>query len=101
MPSWPLLQSQKLQFPKPQPTLLGLVGMLRDMIPFLTKKNVELENDFFDKAGLKLSFGMNPAYLQLPKYVGGKVLGEKGQVFEVKISEKLAQAMNTMKNPSR
>ncbi|HAB17022.1 MAG TPA: hypothetical protein DCE44_11290 [Verrucomicrobiales bacterium] len=92
------------QFPQPKPGAGDLMGFFRDIKPFFTDSDYLLptatDDDVFARHNLGLKFSVNPGYIQLPKYLGGKLLGQKGELFSVSLTKGLAEMLNALKKPS-
>lgn len=89
----------KLQFPEPKAGPMDIVALLKDMWPFFSDKDVLLDRNILDKHNLGLQYSIDPAYVQVPKYVGGKQLGSRDAVLDVGISQALVDMLNTLKRP--
>lgn len=87
-----------LGFPKPQPDLRDAAKIIKDFQKFFTDPTYLLDaRTPPQKLDLKLKIG--PAYVQLPKYMGAKLLGMK-EVVEISAYQYLAHVLNAVKTLS-
>lgn len=87
-------------FPMPEGGITGLVRVLVDMVPFFSDPKVLLPDDLFDRHRLGITFACDAAYIELPKYLGGHVLGKKKDVFSLSISDAIVDTLNWFKRPT-
>jgi hypothetical protein len=90
----------KWQFPMPQGGITNLIPLFMDMGPFFTDKDYLLPRDIFDRHQFGLTFSIEPGFIQLPEYLGGGQLGQRGQLYEVSLTELLVRMLNALKRPS-
>ncbi|MEZ4850892.1 MAG: hypothetical protein R3B93_20190 [Bacteroidia bacterium] len=87
---------------KPEVNFLDVAKMIMGMAQYFTDKDYLLPATFFEDNNLGLRFGIEPAFIQLPKYVSGNpplVIGEKGQLFSTSLTAIITEALNTLKKP--
>lgn len=75
-----------------------LLGMLQDMLPFFTEEGSLLEQDFFAAHEMPLAFSVRPGSLTLPKYLGGRTLGDQGELFSIDLGEGIVGLLNAIKS---
>ncbi|MEJ2154539.1 MAG: hypothetical protein P8X96_04340 [Desulfobacteraceae bacterium] len=84
------------RLPKPTPNMVELAKMLGQLVEFFTDPKYLLDVSKPPKqSDIKFTIGGN--YLQLPKYTGGKLLGQKGVIQEISAWKLLAHALNWLK----
>jgi ElaB/YqjD/DUF883 family membrane-anchored ribosome-binding protein len=93
----------KWQFPMPQADFADIIQVFMDMEKFFVDREYLLPENFFADHDLALRFGIDPAYIQLPKYASGdppKLLGSREQVWSTDLTEVFVEVLNTVKKPS-
>ncbi len=88
------LQAQ-IKFPMPQADIGSLIALISNFVEFFSNPNALMDPAALGNADLAFSVGNN--FLQLPEYLGGKVLGYNGPLITIKAYATLARFMNMVR----
>lgn len=86
-------------FPKPKLNAATSAKVFTDFEQFVTDRNHLLDASI-PPQGMDLQLTIGPNFIQLPKYLGGKVLGSKDSTMIVSAYSNLAHLMNALKTLS-
>jgi len=88
-----------IKFPMPTLSLTGIVKVLMSFVKFVSDPKALMDPNALTKEQ-QLTFSVGHTYLQLPEYLGGAVLGHKGDDLTVDSYTTIAKLMNAAKTRS-
>ena len=77
----------------------GLCDLYRELRRFFTDAAYELPADLFQRNGFNLGVHVKPGFVQLPKYLGGALLGSEQELFNLGVDQLLVPLANFLKQP--
>lgn len=76
----------------------GLAKLYKEVRQFFTDTVHALPKDLFSSNGLNVGVNVEPGFIQLPKYLGGGLLGSESKLFGLGLDELLVPLLNYFKN---
>jgi len=94
---WEMLRFEThWHFPLPDVGLFEAIGLFSELKDFFTRESYKLSPDS-PPTGFKLPFTIGPNYIQLPPYLGGKVIGTEQGLPQWSVWKSLANLLNGLK----
>ena len=86
-----------LSFPQPSVDLAGAFALFGRLKSFFTSRDAMLDEHDIASSGLDLELTAGPAFLQLPDYLGGQLLGSRTATSSVSAGAGLTHLLNGLK----
>jgi hypothetical protein len=77
----------------------GLAGLFKEFRRFFTEADYALPSDLFARNNVNLGVNVSPGFVQLPKYLGGALLGSEQELFNLGADQLLVPVINFFKQP--
>src|SRR5262249_7784425 len=78
----------------------GLADIYKELRLFFTQSSYPLPGNLFSRNQLNPGFHVQPGFVQLPRYLGGALLGSEGKLFDLDVADQLlVPIVNFFKTP--